>query len=62
MSFDQQAYNKEYNKQKYFRVGVYVPKDKADDLRKCAKDNDMSINQLILTALLHTYDLDLLSR
>lgn len=59
MAFDINAYKQEYNRINYERVPFDVPKGKRDELRALAKREGMSVNELLKTAVLKTYGLDL---
>lgn len=45
--FDQIKYKNDYNKQKYDRINLMVPKGKKDELKKIAKEAGMSVNEYI---------------
>ena len=59
MGFDKTAYNKDYNKDKYERVALYVPKGNRDKLKTLAKIEGLSVNDLIKTAIYKAYGVSL---
>lgn len=54
-----QEYNIKYDRKNYERISLYFYKGKRDLLKQCAKDNGISVAQLIIIALESTYGLDL---
>lgn len=51
MAFDQIAYNDEYNRQNYDRIGLRIPKGKKAVLQAYAEKNGISVNALIAQAI-----------
>lgn len=50
----------EYNKRHYDRIMVLVQKGAKEDVVLCAKQHDMSVSQLVVSALENYYGLDLI--
>lgn len=59
MAFDSNSYKQEFNKQNYERVPFDVPKGKRDELKALAKQEGVSVNELLKTAIYQVYGLDL---
>lgn len=59
MAFDSNTYKQEYNKLNYERVPFDVPKGKRDEIKAFAKKEGLSVNDLLKSALLKAYGLDL---
>lgn len=59
MAFDSNAYKQEFNRQNYERVPFDVPKGKRDEIKALAKQEGLSVNDLLKSALLIAYGLDL---
>lgn len=49
--FDQIAYQNQYNKEKYDRFSLIMPKGKKDEIKKIAKERGMSLNEFINMAI-----------
>ena len=49
--FDRISYQNEYNKKKYDRVTIMLPKGKHDELKQLAKNSGISVNKYILAAI-----------
>lgn len=50
--FDQIKYQNEYNKQKYDRITIMVPKGVKEELKAKAKAEGMSMNEYICSKVL----------
>ena len=59
MAFDSNAYKQEFSRLNYERVPFDVPKGKRDAIKALAKREGMSVNELLKSALLKAYGLDL---
>lgn len=59
MAFDQTAYKNEFNRQKYDRVIITLPKGRKDEIKEIAKRDGISMNEAILFALEKTYGINL---
>lgn len=59
MAFDKASYDKEFIKQAYDKVAFYVPKGKRDELKALAKQEGVSVNDLLKTALFKAYGIKL---
>lgn len=59
MAFDKTGYDREYVKDNYKRISVYIPKSREDDLKALAKSKGKSVNQLIIDALFKAYQINL---
>lgn len=59
MVSDIQKYKNEYNKNNYATITLRIPKEKRAVLQKLSEKKDMSINQLIITALEKQYKVNL---
>lgn len=51
MSFDENAYKNEFNRQNYDRIGVQIPKGKKALLKAYAEKQGISVNALITQAV-----------
>lgn len=49
--FNQVKYQNEYNKQKYDRITMLVPKGEKEVIKEAAKKADISVNELMLRAV-----------
>lgn len=49
--FDQVVYQNQYNKEKYDRFSLILPKGKKDELKTIAKERGMSLNEFINMAI-----------
>lgn len=49
--FNQFRYQNNYNKDKYDRVTILLPKGKKEELKALAKDRGQSVNEYILALL-----------
>lgn len=49
--FDQIEYQNEYNREKYDRISLMVPKGKRDIIKARAKANGQSVNEFINIAI-----------
>ena len=45
--FDEVKYKNDFNKQKYDRINLMVPKGKKDELKQLAKEAGISVNEYI---------------
>ena len=59
VAFDQTAYKNEFNRQKYDRVIITLPKGRKDEIKEIAKRDGISMNEAILFALEKTYGINL---
>ncbi len=59
MGFDSNAYKAEFRKQNYDQVGILIPKGRKDDLKALAKQEGLSISQVVVEAIRSRYGLDL---
>lgn len=59
MSFDQKKYINEYNLANYDKVTFRIPKGKREILKRLAKEQGISISQLIVTSIEYTHHVDL---
>ena len=59
MAFDSNAYKAEFAKENYDRYLFSMPKGRKDDLKALAKQEGLSVNDLIKAAILKAYGLDL---
>ncbi len=59
MGFDKQAYDNAFAKENYDRMLITMPKGRKDDLKALAKQEGMSVNVLVITAIRKAYGLDL---
>ncbi len=59
MGFDSNAYKTEFRKQNYDQVGILIPKGRKDDLKALAKQEGLSISQVVVEAIRSRYGLDL---
>jgi predicted HicB family RNase H-like nuclease len=50
-AFDQISYINEYNKEKYDRITILVPKGKKEQIREKAKTEGKSVNEYIIGAI-----------
>lgn len=50
-AFDQISYINEYNKEKYDRITILVPKGKKEQIREKAKAEGKSVNEYIIGAI-----------
>lgn len=46
-NFDQIKYQNEFNKQRYDRINLMVPKGKKDELKQAASKQGISVNEYI---------------
>ena len=49
--FDQIEYQNEYNREKYDRISLMVPKGRKDVIKETAKANGQSVNEFINLAI-----------
>ena len=49
--FNQIAYQNEYNRMNYDRIGITVPKGKKEIIKKAAKKSGKSVNEFINNAI-----------
>lgn len=58
MAFDNIAYKNEFNREKYDRISLIVPKGAKDDIKRAALACGVSVNQFITDALRIAYNLN----
>ncbi len=54
--FDKVKYKNDFNKQKYDRINLMVPKGKKDELKQLAKEAGISVNEYINRKLFGSND------
>lgn len=59
MAFDKSKYDVDYQKKNYDRVSLLLPKGKKEELKEFAALQDISVNELIKTAIYKTYKINL---
>ena len=59
VAFDKTAYDNEYVKQHYDKVSFTVPKGKRDALKALAKQEGLSVNDLLKMAVFKAYGVKL---
>lgn len=59
MAFDQNAYKQEFSRLNYDSVLFQFRKGNKDKLKALAKQEGLSVNELLKRAILNTYGLDL---
>lgn len=55
MAFDQHAYSREYVKENYSVIRAYILKEDLSKVKEFAKENGMSVSELIISALDKAY-------
>ncbi len=59
MAFDANSYKQEFNRRNYDTIMFQPPKGSKDKLKALAKQEGVSVNELLRRALLTAYGLDL---
>ena len=57
--FDKKEYNKQYSKEKYENLGIFIPKGNKRLLKEYAESNGLSMADLIVAAVKRQYGIDL---
>lgn len=59
MAFDQNKYISDFQRQNYDRIVLQIPKGKKQLLKDIAKENQESLNKIVINALEQFYKIDL---
>lgn len=59
MPYDHHAYSREYSKENYSRLTVYIYKKDLQEVRNLAEKEGLSVSELFLSALNIAYGVDL---